>query len=88
MRLLAEIKSLAICWEAKTSLSAGAYSLKQGLMWQNLSEPLTLWGEAGPALGLLRDFGGFAEGRVQQLPTHSATAPEQHPGPEGSWDME
>lgn len=57
-------------------------------MWQNLSEPLTLWGEAGAALGLLRDFGGFAEGRVQQLPTRSATAPEQHPGPERSWDME
>lgn len=57
-------------------------------MWQNLSEPLTLWGEAGAALGLLRDFGGFAEGPVQQLPTRSATAPEQHPGPEESWAME
>lgn len=57
-------------------------------MWQNLSEPLTLWGEAGAALGFPRDFGGFAEGWVQQLRTQSATAPEQHPSPEGSWGME
>lgn len=55
-RWLAEIKRPAICWEAKTSLSAGAYSLKQALMWQNLSELLTLWGEAGTDPGLSRDF--------------------------------
>ena len=69
-RLLAEIKSPAICWEAKTSLSAGAYSLKQALMWQNLSEPLTLWGEAGAALGLLVDFW-----RLRQAPSPVAAHP-------------
>lgn len=69
-RLLAEIKSPAICWEAKTSLSAGAYSLEQALMWQNLSEPLTLWGEAGAAPGLAVDFW-----RLHQAPNPAAARP-------------
>lgn len=82
-RLLAEIKSLAICWEAKTSLSAGAYSLEQALMWQNLSEPLTLWGEAGAAPGLAVDFW-----RLHQAPNPAAArlvcrSPGATPWPQG-----
>lgn len=70
VRLLAEMKSPAICWEAKTSLSAGAYSLEQVLTWRNLSEPLTLWGEAGAALGLLGDFRW-----LRQAPSPAAAHP-------------
>lgn len=86
-RLLAEIKSLAICWEAKTSLSAGASSLEQALMWQSLSTIYSL----GRSLCSSRVFQGTvhssAECRVQQLPARSAAAQVPHHNPEQSCNI-
>lgn len=82
-RLLAEIKSPAICWEAKTSLSAGAYSLEQVLMWQNLSEPLTLWGEAGAAPGLAVDFWWLCQAPNAAAARPVCRSPGATPWPEG-----
>lgn len=86
-RLLAEIKSLAICWEAKTSLSAGASSLKQALMWQSLS---TTYYSLGRSLRSPRVCQGTvhssAECRVQQLPARFAAAQVPHHSPEQSCD--
>lgn len=81
-RLLAEIKSLAICWEAKTSLSAGAYSFEWALMWQSLSEPLALWGEAGATPGLPGDFWWLSQvpsPAAARLVCHSPGATSQPP---------
>lgn len=86
-RLLAEIKSLAICWEAKTSLSAGASSLKQALMWQSLGTTYS----SGRSLRSPRVCRGTvhssAKCRAQQLPAPSAAAQVPRHGPEQSWDM-
>lgn len=81
-RLRAEIKSPAICWEAKTSLSTGAWSLEQALMWQSLSELLILWGKVCSAPGVREKI-------LQSFPACRSQAAD-HFGifqREGGWEM-
>lgn len=85
-RLLAETKSLAICWELKTPLSACAYNLRQALMWQSLRTTHSM----GWSLRSRRFVVGIqssAECWAQQLHPWSAAVLQPYHGPKQSWEM-